>query len=207
MVLKNKGSTHTGYHWRDELVNRLLPYVKDGFDEKLLTNIIRGYVPSFFVTSLPDVSNGASWLFPLSLGSQTYWWKKEIEEIGKEFARASSDLDDKLIKTIFKQHDWKVEQPVEGISIIDKRGRWRYDAYKDRIAVEVELSSRSQVFKDVYKMLIGQAMSQIDVGVIIVRKWLEGKGKPYLGSVSRDSHAIYATLPMLNIAFYGFSKI
>jgi len=203
MDLENKDASHTGYHWRDELVNRLLPYVKDGIDKKFLNNLTRGYVPIFFPTSIPE-SKDATWLFPFSLGSKNYWWKKEIEDIGKEFAEESSDLDDKSVKRIFEEHHWKVDEPVEGISIIDRRGRWRYDAYKDKIAVEVELSSRSHVFKDTSKMLIGQAMSQIDVGIVIVRKYLEGKGKPYLGSVSRDWHAIYTTLPMLKIAFYGF---
>ena len=206
MDSENKDSSRTGYHWRDELVNSLLPYVKDGIDKKFLTNITRGYVPSFFKTSLPE-NKDATWLFPVSLGSQNHWWKKEIEDIGKEFAEESSNLNDQLVKRIFKEHCWKVEEPVEGISIIDRRGKWRYDAYKNRIAVEVELSSRSQVFKDAFKMLIGQAMSQIDFGIIIVRKGLEGEGKPYLGSVDRDSHAIYNTLPMLKIAFYGFPNI
>lgn len=198
-----KVSTHTGYHWRDELVDKLLPYVKRGVDKKCLNNLTRGYVPIFFPTSIPE-SKDATWLFPFSLGSKNYWWKKEIEDIGKEFAEESSGLDDKSVKRIFKKHHWKVNEPVEGISIIDKRGRWKYDAYKDKIAVEVELSSRSQVFKDTFKMLIGQAMSQIDVGVVMVRKYLEGKGKPYLGSVGRDWHAIYTSLPMLKIAFCGF---
>lgn len=205
MDSENKISTHTGYHWRDELVNKLLPYVKQGVDKKCLNNLTRGYVPIFFPTSIPE-SKDAKWLFTLSLGSKTYWWKKEIEDIGKEFAEESNSLNDESVKRIFEKHHWKVDEPVEGISIEDKRGRWKYDAYKDKVAVEVELTSRSQVFKDAFKMLIGQAMCQIDVGVVMVRKYLEGKGKPYLGSVSRDWHAIYTTLPMLKIAFYGFAN-
>jgi len=201
MGSKIEVSTHTGYHWRDELVNKLLPYVKNEVDKKCLNNLIRGYVPIFFPISIPD-SGDATWLFVLPLGSKDYWWKKEIEDIGKELAKESS-LDDESVKRIFKKYHWRVDEPVEGIGITDKRGRWRYDAFKDKIAVEVELSSRSQIFKDAFKLLIGQAMSQIEVGVVIVRKYLEGKGKPYLGSVQRDWHAIYTTLPMLKIAFYG----
>jgi len=105
---------------------------------------------------------------------------------------------------LFQKHNWKVDEPVEGISVSDKRGRWRYDAYKDKVAVEVELSSRSQVFKDAFKFLIGQAMNQIDVGVVMVWQHLERQGRPYLDSVARDWHAIYTSLPMLKIAFYGF---
>lgn len=114
-----------------------------------------------------------------------------------------SSLNDKSVKRIFRNHQWAVNEPVEGISLLDRRGRWRYDAFRDRVAVEVELSSRSQIFKDSFKFLIGQAMSQIDIGIIMVRRGLAGK-KPYFGNVRQDWHAIYTTLPMLNIAFYGF---
>ena len=204
MDSKNKVFTHTGYHWRDQLVTELLPYVKDGVNRKSLNNRVRGYVPVFFPTSLPSRDERVTWLFTLSLGSRNYWWKKEIEEIGREFVQKSRGLDDKWVKKVFRKHNWKVDEPVEGISISDKRGRWTYDAYKDKIAVEVELSSRSQVFKDAFKFLIGQAMSQVDVGVVMVRRHLDKQGNPYLGSVGRDWHAIYTSLPMLKIAFYGF---
>jgi hypothetical protein len=86
---------------------------------------------------------------------------------------------------------------------LNKRGRWKYDAYKNKIAVEVELSSRSQVFKDAFKFLIGQTMDQIDIGIIMVRYHRE-RNSPYLGSVDSDSHPIFTTLPMLKVAFYGF---
>jgi len=194
--------SHTGYHWRDELVSKLLPYVSEEIDRKFLNNLVRGYVPSFFPTVLPP-SGDAPWLWPY-LGSRDYWWETEIVEIGKDLAEKSDRLDGKSIKRIFKKHRWNVEEPVEGISIMDKAGRWRYDAYKDKVAVEVELTSRVQVFKDAFKFLIGQAMSQIEVGVVIVRKHLEAQGQPYLKSVERDWHAIYTTLPMLKMAFYGF---
>jgi len=204
MHIETRTFSHTGYHWRDELVEKLLSYVKDRVDKRFLNNIVRGYVPVFFPTLLP-FGNGANWLFVLSLGSRDYWWKQEIENIGSQLAEERA-LDDKTTKRIFEENHWKVDEPVQGISISDKRGRWKYDAYKDKVAVEVELSSRGQVFKDAFKFLIGQAMSQIDVGIVMVRRTLEDSGKPYLGSVRRDWHAIYTSLPMLKIAFYGFSR-
>jgi len=205
MNLEKKVSTHTGYHWRDQLVTELLPYVKEGVDRKCMNNLVRSYVPVFFPIRLyKNRGEHVKWLWTLSLGSANYWWKREIEEIGKEFGGKSGSLSDKLIKILFQKHNWKVDEPVEGISVSDKRGRWRYDAYKDKVAVEVELSSRSQVFKDAFKFLIGQAMNQIDVGVVMVWQHLERQGRPYLDSVARDWHAIYTSLPMLKIAFYGF---
>lgn len=201
MQAKRRSFTHTGYHLREELVDELFPYVRGGVDRRLLWYIVKDYVPAFFPTSLPD-SADANWLFVFSLESGSHWWKQEIENIGNELAQVSVP-DDGSAKEIFRKYDWKIDEPVEGISVLDKRGKWKYDAYKNKVAVEVELSSRSQVFKDSFKFLIGQLMSQIDVGVIMVRKELVGR-KPYFGSVERDWHAIYTTLPMLKIAFHGF---
>jgi len=204
MVLRKKILNHTGYHWRDELVDRLLPYVKDGVDRKCLNNLTRGYVPTFFPIVLDKSKRAHTWLATFPLRPRDDWWRSEIENVGREFAVESSRLDDDLVKKIFTKHNWKVSEPVNGISIGDKRGRWKFDAYKDKIAVEVELSSRSQVFKDAFKFLIGQATSQIEVGVVMVRRHLVEQGKPYLESVGRDWHAIYTSLPMLRLAFHGF---
>jgi hypothetical protein len=162
------------------------------------------YVPGFFPIELPG--GEGTWLSSANLSisfSTDPWWRTEIEEIGNELANLNQ-LDDKLMKQTFRKHEWKVDEPVDGIGLEDKRGRWKYDAYKNRIAVEVELSRRSQVFKDVFKFLIGQAMSQVEIGIVMVPRNLIEKGQPHLGSVRRDSHAFYHTLPMLKMAFYGF---
>ena len=201
--------TLEGYRWRDELVDKLLPYIKDEIPrtypskQELLNNLLRGYVPFFFPTRIDGLEN-ARWLFPLSLRPNT-WWEIEIEAIGREFAEVGVDLDNNLVQKVFKRHNWEVDNTyVKGISLLDKKGRWKYDAYKNRIAVEVELTNRYHIFKDAFKFLIGQAMDQIDVGVIIVPKYLEKKKQPYLGWIDPNSHPIFTTLPMLNVAFYGF---
>jgi hypothetical protein len=80
MCSENKDSVLRGYRWCYELINELLPYVKEGVDQKFLMNLIRGYVPYFFPTKL-KYDEGGTWLFPLSLGSKQYWWKTEIEDI------------------------------------------------------------------------------------------------------------------------------
>jgi len=203
-----KFQMRVGYRWRDELVDRILPHMKDEIDpifpskRELLNNLVRGYVPIFFPTRLYTYHKGR-WIFPDTLRLDS-WWVNEIENIGRDFTEVGIDLNDNLVKPVFMRHKWEVDYPVEGISLLDKRGKWIYDAYKDRIAVEVELSSRTSIFKDAFKFLIGQAMDQIDVGVIIVREELVGKGKPYINSIERDSHPIHKTLPMLKIAFYAY---
>ena len=197
-----------GYRFRDELVEKLLPHMKERIDKKFMNNLVRSYVPSFFASRF-RATGEAPWLFPFpplrinKTSKNREWWVEEIEAIGAEFAKKSS-LDHKSVKKIFKKYCWNVEEPVKGISLIDKRGRWKYDAYKDRVAVEVELSNRVSVFKDAFKFLIGQEMDQIDLGIIMVGRHIETKGKPYLGSVERDWHAIYNSLPMVDIVYYGF---
>jgi hypothetical protein len=46
MALK-KSLSHTGYHWRDEVVSKLLRCRLERIDRNTLNNILRGYVPSF----------------------------------------------------------------------------------------------------------------------------------------------------------------
>ena len=209
MEISHVANSLEGYRFRDELVEKLLPHMKDRIDKKFMNKLVRGYVPTFFATHFPP-TNTAPWLFPfpplrINKTSKNRWWVEEIEAIGAEFAKKSS-LDHKSVKKIFKKYCWNVEEPVKGISLIDKRGRWKYDAYKDRVAVEVELSNRVSVFKDTFKFLIGQQMDQIDLGIIMVRRYLqkEKKWRPHLKSVERDWHAIYNSLPMVDIAYYGF---
>jgi len=197
--------TQGGYRWRDELVTNLLPYVKDGIDRKFLNNVVRGYVPTFFPTKIPP-DNDANWLSSLYVRPNNFWWKREIENIGKEFSKESDHTDHNLLINIFRKYDWKVDTPftyVKGISCLNKKGRWKYDALKDRIAVEVEFSNRYHIFKDTLKFLIGQSMDQIDTGIIIVPKYLEKNKQPYLGWIDPNSHPIFTTLPMLKVAFYG----
>ncbi len=205
MDQRNKVSTSKGYRWRDELVDRLIPYVKEGIDRRSLNNLVRRYVPTFFPTSLLANDNGSIWICALPVRPHQHWWGKEIEDIGKEFSKESGHLDDRLVREIFRKYGWEVDNThVAGISLLDKRGRWKYDALKRETAVEVELSSRSQIFKDAFKFLVGQAMGQIDVGIVMLRKWLEKEGQPYFGWIDPSSHPIFTTLPMLKVAFYGF---
>lgn len=210
MGISYVASSLEGYRFRDELVEKLLPHMKEGIDKKFVNNLVRGYVPSFFASRIPATGE-APWLFPFpplrsnKTSKNREWWVEEIEAIGAEFSETSS-VDFKVVEKTFEKYRWNVNEPVKGISVLDKRGRWKYDAYKDRVAVEVELSNRVSVFKDAFKFLIGQQMDQIDLGIIMVRRYLEKekKRRPHLRSVERDWHAIYSSLPMVDIVYYGF---
>lgn len=61
---------HTGYHWRNELVNNLLDFVRDGVDRRLLDNVVSRYVPVFFPIEIPpQVRAQVGYLFVLCLMS------------------------------------------------------------------------------------------------------------------------------------------
>lgn len=209
-----KEYTLQGYRWRDELVTKLLPLLKEGVDPRHLNNVVSKYVPTYFPSMLPNGTE-ANWIFPFSVRPENTWWVEEIENIGKDFYhemsmrrkqksyRARKEHD--IFIDIFKKYNWEVENThVKGISCLDKTGRWKYDAIKNRIAVEVELSDRYHIFKDAFKFLIGQSMNQINVGILIVPKYLEKNKQPYLGWIDPNSHPIFTTLPMLKVVFYGF---
>lgn len=213
---ENMDHARKGFRWIDELLQEIRPFLKNGTDMRnLRCNIIRGYVPHFWRTRLDDLTGKVekrefrwilSWAADEFAKQDALWKKKEasIVEIGNEFAKVTGTLNDKEVKKVFKNHQWEIDVPVEGISEIDKSGRWKYDACKDRIAVEVELSSRSQIFKDAFKFLIGQAMYQIDLGIIMVREDMVRSGQPYLRLMEKYSHSITTTLPMISLMFYGF---
>lgn len=193
-----------GYRWRDELIENLLPYIRDEVDVRCLRNAVRGFVPHFSPTLL-DPST-APWFYSWEVHKlHNKWWKPEIEAIGRELAK-SPTLNDSSAKPVFEKYGWDTDRDVAGIAFHDRTRKWKFDAYKDRVAVEIELSSRVSVFKDAFKFLVGQAMNQIDVGIVVVRYHREKHGYPYWKSVDYDSHPICSTLPMLTIAFFGFGK-
>lgn len=46
--------------------------------------------------------------------------------------------------------------------------RHRFDIYKERIAIEIELSSRERLYRDYFRFLMAEMDGRIDVGVIIL---------------------------------------
>lgn len=183
--------------------NELQRYLKDGVGQGTLNNLLRGYVPAYFVPKTKSNGSGNWYL------SNNIQWNDEIQQVFEEIAEIGNKfsklkvLDNNQVKEIFRSHKWEVEWPVPGISPNDHKGRWKCDAYKDKVAVEVELSNRSQIFKDAFKFLIGEAMNKVEVGVIMIRRCRVGN-KPYFGIVDSYAHPIYCTLPMLRLAFHGF---
>jgi hypothetical protein len=203
-------NTSNGNRWRTELKKALLPYLKKKTDCVIIDNLSRRFVPHY---SPPRINEKEirekqtkdhkipSWDISPSFQLDDQH-AQEIVDIGKQFSEIGH-LSHEIMKQIFIDNKWETERSIPVIDLYDKRGNWRYDAYKDRIAIEVELSGRSQIFKDAFKFLIGEALGLIDVGIIMIRQNKEKNG-PYFELVDKYSHPIYETLPMINMAFYGF---
>lgn len=90
---------------------------------------------------------------------------QEIHEILNSVALADrrADVVNREIKEAFKSRNWSTEERVL------EDAAYRYDAYKDGVAVEVELSLHAYTYRDYMKFLIGQRVKKTDVGVLVIR--------------------------------------
>jgi len=77
------------------------------------------------------------------------------------------------IQQALKSKGWKTEERVSKEELV--KG-WQYDAYKDRIAVEIDTGS--PCYRSYLKLILGYNKNKIDVGVIIVYHMPNMKG-PY----------------------------
>jgi hypothetical protein len=69
----------------------------------------------------------------------------------------------RYIQEAFKQRGWKSE-----VLVSNRTFRKHYfDLYKDRVAIEIELSSREMLYRDYFRFLLAEQEGMIDVGVII----------------------------------------
>ena len=67
------------------------------------------------------------------------------------------------IRNAFELADWATEEQVINNS------QYRYDAYKDEVAVEVELSLHAYTYRDYFKFLLGLQIGKVEIGILIVR--------------------------------------
>lgn len=87
---------------------------------------------------------------------------KEIESIIRNLTVRSKEKVHDKIKTAFKNKNWHTEEEVsEGT-----QKKWRYDAFKDRVAVEID--TNTPCYRSFLKFILGYNQGKIDVGVIIV---------------------------------------
>lgn len=197
-----------GLRWRIALLEKLLD--EKQWDKNRLSNVVRGYVPAVFQyhrDSRPSPDR-LKW-FPSFQGEHMMrdasfkWVKEEIEIIGREFSEVSR-LNNRIVRHVLEKQGWGTGRDLYVIGCPDdKRIAWRYDGIKYRVGLEVELSSRPAIFKQCFKFLVGQGLSQIDLGVIMVRRRSIGSG-PTFDSVEHDITRVLDALPMFATVIFGF---
>jgi len=206
-----------GLHWRTELVEELLKEkqgVKSQFARRRLMNIVRGYVPAVFEYHLDEPSLDKIKWFPSYRGNHIMnkasykWVKEEIEKIGREFSDLPK-LDCKIEKRheimieVTKRYGWSTGKDARVGYTDYKNIDWSFDGIKNRVALEVELSSRPAIFKQCFKFLVGQGLEKIDLGVIMVHRHKIGSG-PNFDSVHHDITSVLDALPTLAVVVSGF---
>lgn len=68
------------------------------------------------------------------------------------------------IQQAFVSHGWKAE-----VLVSPRTGKRHYfDLYKDRVAIEIEISNRELLYRDYIRFLLAEADDRLDVGVILV---------------------------------------
>lgn len=143
-----------------------------------------------------------------------YKLKKEIEcilsglslERPGPFLKGDPGDPHRYIQRAFSRKRWATEVPVR----LCATGGQRFDAFKDRVAIEIELSSRERLYRDYWRFLMAELEGRLDVGIIIVmdeaaRRMYSGglrNGAPHLEDVIADLNALRTaiTVPIWAIA-------
>lgn len=112
---------------------------------------------------------------------------KEIMEIVK----AIDVLEHEHIKSLFKLKGWSTEEPISDRPL---NKAWRYDAFKERVAIEVEKGG--QAYRSFLKFMLGYNEGKIDLGIIILPYKESGtKGHP-MSVTERELEDLRVILPM-----------
>ncbi len=122
--------------------------------------------------------------------------KREIHETLKNVHLDTHKHAHEALKQAFIARGWNDEEPIaEGL-------RSRYDLYKNRIAIEVETSHRTNTYKDLLKFLVGFNENKIDVGVEVLwsdefkKRHRLNPGAPSLGILSSDLEMFRLIVPV-----------
>ena len=101
--------------------------------------------------------------------------KGVLQEV-KAVLRNIKSVDHREIQTEFNKKGWKLEQRIfPGVL-------WAWDAYKDKVAVSVELSLIDAVHRDFLRAILAQKRGNLDVLVYITSTFKE----PKFHNVKRD---------------------
>ena len=112
--------------------------------------------------------------------------RKEIEDILKaidvRLGRKVRPSPSKTIQKIFAENGWQTEYPV-----IEKSSHLRFDLYKNKVAIEIQLTDPADCYNDYLKFLLAYNLERIEAGIeIVYDQTVEGKNLPKLGKVKTD---------------------
>lgn len=119
--------------------------------------------------------------------------QKELFDEIKEIAESVTEINHKGIQSLFKQRGWAVKG--EKVKVLED-SQFSYDAFKNKVAVEIELSLHGFLFRDYFKFLIGHYFNRIDVGVLFVRNTPYDVANPYFSLARKD---IQRFTPLLSV--------
>ena len=98
-----------------------------------------------------------------------------LQEV-KSILLSVSKVDHNEIQELFRLWDWALE------SYIVKETTWRWDAYKDKVAVSVELSLIDAVHRDFLRAILAQKRGKLDALIYVTSTFKE----PKFRNVKRD---------------------
>lgn len=107
-----------------------------------------------------------------SILNANYRLKKQIERIltnlelrlPRPYAPPDAAQPHRQIQRAFQRHGWEPEALVSART----RKRHHFDLYKDRVAIEIELSNRELLYRDYIRFVLAEADGRIDVGVVLL---------------------------------------
>lgn len=115
-----------------------------------------------------------------------------LDEI-KQIAKSVTEVNHNKIQSLFKERKWNVKG--EKAKVLEG-SQFSYDAVKDKVAVEIELSMHGLLFKDYFKFLIGHHFKKIDVAVVFVRNNPYDVANPYFSLARKDIQRFTPLLPV-----------
>ena len=88
--------------------------------------------------------------------------KETLNEI-RETVIDLSQWEHKQIKEDLKKKGWETEELISDRPL---KKKWRFDAYKNKVAIEIEGST---CYRSFLKFILGYNEGKIDVGVLIIK--------------------------------------
>lgn len=124
--------------------------------------------------------------------------KKETLDEVREVVIELSQWDHNQIKDDLKQKGWETE---ELISVRPLEKKWRFDAYKNKVAIEIEGST---CYRSFLKFILGYNEGKINVGILITKNGQQStRGHPM--SVAKRELKDFRTIIPVPIYLLGLS--